>query len=370
MEATMRRFQLVATALTTAGLWMCSALAQESAPAPQTQPALASVELASLQITPAAAPEAAPVVQPAAPAGPDALASAAAVYATYQNDVTQVRDNPFRNAGDIEAALTNLGTQNHESLTRGFVAYSSLVASQTPEFVAAVREAEAYYGADRLVRGMRNDARYVRSFAGADRAISRALTAISVDARRVTSTGAIVKEQAYSLQSQGWAKALFPNAARKADSLKAASLLGRTPDSRMLSALSAPDLELALGQAGDEGSSLWDGLSVGSTTLKLPTLGLGGLMSAPIRTVSLGRENTADRIATLAAFRAIGATSSTYASDMSPILLETQTSNCMEKAKLNLNQCVHAAHNQFEVPFCIGEFALTEVGQCMGNVAQ
>lgn len=362
----MRRFQKWVAGTVTIGLLTLGAAAQEILPSTLENPALAPVQLAALQTEAVAEPV---MAQPPI-AEPDALATAAAVYATFQNDVTQVRDNPFRNPADIDSALTNLGTQNHESLTRGWVAYSSLVASQTPEFVAEIRKAEAYYGRDRLVRGMRNDARYVRSFAGADRAVGRALSAISADARRVTSTGAIVKEQAYSLQSQGWAKALFPHADRKADTLKSASVLGRTADPRMVSALTSPEIDLSFGQAGEAETSIWDGLSVGSTQLKFPTFGLGGLVSAPVRSVSLGRENTADRIATLAGFRAIGASTMSYSGDMNPILLETETSSCLDKAKLNLNQCVYAAHNQFEVPFCIGEFALTEVGKCMGQVAQ
>ena len=72
----------------------------------------------------------------------DPLAKAAALYATYQGEVTDVKTNGFSSARDIENSLNNLGGHNPEQLTQGWMAYSALVAAQNPEFRAAVLDNE------------------------------------------------------------------------------------------------------------------------------------------------------------------------------------------------------------------------------------
>lgn len=336
----------------------------------QADPAQAEPAIAPVETPPTEPVQAAPAPAAAPLAGPDALARAAAVYATYQGDVTWVRDNPLSSVEDIERALNSLGTQNTDGLTRGWIAYSALVANQTPEFIEALRKADAYYGRDRMLRGLANDGRYARSFAGADTAVSRAVAAIAADSRRITSTGAIVKEQAYSLQSQGWAKKRFVNPAAKVELLSASALSGRPLDPGFLGAVASPDFAQSLSGAGLSQASLWEGVTTGASALKFPTLGLSGLSSVPIRRVRVAKDPVADRIATLAAFRALDASGPEYASQLAPILREQDTESCLVKAQLNLQQCVIAVHDQFEVPFCIGEYALTEIGNCLGDIAQ
>ena len=82
-----------------------------------------------------------------------------------------------------------------------------------------------------------------------------------------------------------------------------------------------------------------------------------------------GHKPIADKIATLAAYRVLG-TEAAPAQEVRTAMRETSTRNCINMAQLNLQQCVAAAHNQFEVPFCIGEHALTDVGDCIGDITQ
>ena len=85
--------------------------------------------------------------------------------------------------------------------------------------------------------------------------------------------------------------------------------------------------------------------------------------------IRAGKEPIADKIATLAAYRVLG-TEAAPAQEVRTAMRETSTRNCINMAQLNLQQCVAAAHNQFEVPFCIGEHALTDVGDCIGDITQ
>lgn len=318
----------------------------------------------------ATAQETTAVAQTAAvspPAKADAISNQAAVYATFQADVTDVKTTPFADAGDIDDALTNLGSHNADKLSKGWIAYSALIASQNPEYRAAVRDIESFYGRDVLETGLRNDVRYARTLAGGDAAVASSLTAVAADSRHIDGAAAYVKEQAYSLQGSGWAKARIRNSGARAESLDSAARVGRNATPMMLSAFSASDIDAILGNAGTTGApSLWEGVSGAASTVKFPTIRTS--YSSTRSRIATGKEPIADRIATLAAYRVIGADAS-GATAIHSAMSERGTRNCVKTAHLNLQQCVAAAHAQYEVPFCIGEHALADISECIGDVA-
>lgn len=297
----------------------------------------------------------------------DAISKAAAVYGTYQGSVSDIRRKQFSSAGDIDRALTELGGHNSQQLSKGWLSYSALVASQNNEFRAAINESVSHYGRDRILLGLRNNYAYARSIKGGNSAVSSALTAIDADARRLRSAAAQVKEQAYTLQSAGWAKAKIGNAGAKADGIMATTRSGRPATGNMVSAMSGPNANSNFARAGGTGApSLWDGVSSAASTIRFPTIGSRG---GSYKRVRRGEEQTADRIATLAAYRAVGA-GRTAESAILTTMSDQQAAACINTASLNLQQCVAAAHKQYEVPFCIGQHALAEVGDCIGKVAQ
>lgn len=333
---------------------------------------VATLGLFAVAMAASAQPDAAPEVQNAAAndtiTAADPLSSAAAVYATYHGDVTNVKTNSFQSVGDIQGALTNLGGQNSEQLTRGWMAYSALVASQNPEFRAAVRDIEGFYGKDVLVRGLQNDVRYARSLNGGNTAVRSALSAIDSDVKRLSDTAAMVKEQAYSLQAAGWAKGRIGDANAMATQLTAHTLTGRTPSDAMVTAFSAPGIESVLVSAGKNGGpSVWDSVSSAAQAVRVPDV--TGALGIANRNIASGKEPIADQIATLAAYRVVGSGGSA-AAPMQRAMTEKQTAGCINMAQLKLQACVAAAYQHFEVPFCIGEHALAEVGTCIGKVSQ
>ena len=314
------------------------------------------------------APEVQNASAPEASTAPDPLSSAAAVYATFHGDVTDIKRNEFKNSTDIQSALENLGGQNSEQLTRGWMAYSALVASQNPEFRAAVRDIEGFYGKDTLVRGLQNDVRYARSLNGGNTAVRSALGAVDADSKRLETTAAFVKEQAYSLQGQGWAKGKIGDSGALATQLRAQSLNGRPARTDMVSAFSAPGIDTVLVSAGKSGApSVWENVSGAASAIRVPDV--AGALGISNRRVATGKEPIADQIATLAAYRVIGGQGAA-AAPMQRAMTEKQTAGCLNMAQLNLQQCVAAAHQHFEVPFCIGEHALADVGRCISEVSQ
>ena len=298
----------------------------------------------------------------------DTISSAAAVYGTYQHDVSTLRNQPFASANDIDSALTNLGGHNANKLSTGWLAYSALVASQDPQFRSAVRDIEGFYGRDRVMLGLRNDMGYARTLGGANSAVSAALAASTADSRRLSSAAAYVKEQAYTLQGAGWAKAKIGNANAIAASLETTSRSGRSASSNVMSALHAPSINASLSQAGGSGApSLWDGTMDPSVGIRFPSLRSPSL-TARRHAVKLGKEQIANRIATLAAYRVIGV-DGRGTTQLSSAMSDTETSSCIRRSQLNLQQCVAASYRQYELPYCISEHALQEVGDCIGEVS-
>ena len=92
----------------------------------------------------------------------DPISESAAVYMMYQSDAEDVAAKPFKDVGDIDSALNTLGAYNADQLTRGWMAYSALVASQDPEFSATVRDIEAFYGREPVMRSFAAGNGYAR----------------------------------------------------------------------------------------------------------------------------------------------------------------------------------------------------------------
>ncbi|MEM0985914.1 MAG: hypothetical protein AAGJ32_06690 [Pseudomonadota bacterium] len=298
----------------------------------------------------------------------DPITDGAAVYATFHSDVSDIRNNPLSSAGDIETSLTNLGGQNPDQLSSGWLAYSAMIAAQDPEYRNSVRDIASFYGEDSLRLGLRNDVRYARTLDGGTGAVTSALSATEADRRRIEGAGAYVKEQAYSLQGTGWAKARVPNTDTLINGMRTSAISGRPVSREVYAAFGQSDIDTVLSKvAGNSAESLWDGVTTAAGAVKFPDLSLG-YKGRDMR-IRAGKEPVADKIATLAAYRILG-TGDLPASEMRTALKERSTKNCLNMAQLNLHQCVAAAHKQYEVPFCIGEHALNDVGQCIGDVTQ
>ncbi|WP_139792297.1 hypothetical protein [Henriciella litoralis] len=301
---------------------------------------------------------------------PDAISSAAAIYANFHDHVTDLKQNDFSNADEIQEALSALGTQNSDQLARGWVAYSALVASQDPEFRAAVRDIEGFYGPDTVAQGLQNNVRFARSLNGGNSAVRAALSATEADSIRLKSTAEIVKEQAYSLQASSWAKGKMGNSGAVATRLRADSLVTRPPRSDLATTFSAPNIDNVLATAGKSGqSSFWDKLGGASrSVINLPTI-TSPFSRSSEKKLAYGKEPVADQIATLAAYRIIG-NDGLHVTPAPTTMSDSETAACLNMAQLNLQQCIAATHQHFEVPFCIGEHALADVGRCISKVSQ
>lgn len=303
----------------------------------------------------------------------DVLAETAIPYGSYQTDVSSFKRD-LESTADIENAMNMLGTHNAQRLASGWLAYSALLAAQSENFRKGVEDTDAYHGRERLLNGMRNSPAYTLSLAGAEDAMSRALGAGKADARRLDIAGEQVKQQAYTLQSLGWAKArLSGRPTDHANQIRTAATTGRPQAGNIRSIFLSPDVDTTISSANALAgtTSLWDRLSQqpAGVGFQQPIPVNRGFQSRPRQyTIRGEREVSAGNIATLAALKILGETQARTAF-VSSALEDQQTQACFNQAQLNLLQCVSASRNVFERPFCIGVHALKEIGECIGDVS-
>jgi hypothetical protein len=296
----------------------------------------------------------------------DPVSEKAAVYMTYQSDADEVGEKPFKSSGDIDAALATLGSYNADQLTRGWISYSALVASQDPDFRANVRDIEAFYGRDRVVNSFASGGGYARSLKGGDDAVGAAIAVTDEDLARLYSNAAIVKEQGYSLQGYGWAKSRIRDGNKRAENVKLLQGKGQAADNLILAALVAPSTTpLSDTNAAGVTTAVATASDV-ATAVRLPSFLTGGFTGGK-KKVKYGKEPVANQIASVAALRILGADSVEEAK-LSRVMLEPTVQSCMKMQNLQLQGCVAGVGQEFEVPHCISQHALAEIADCLGAV--
>lgn len=307
---------------------------------------------------------AAPVTPPPAP-----IARAAAAYGTFQKDVGELHARGLSSTADIDHALKTLAGQNPAQLSRGWLAYASLVAAQSPELRTSVREVVAAYGRDGMSAGLASDRGYVRRvLAGGDEAVALAFAATNADSVRLSRSASYFREQAYALQGHGWAKARLraPQMNATVDRLIASSRVERAPRGNIVTALQSPTVDVALRQAGTSGAtSLWDGVIDASNGIQFPSLLNPSLRSQKVR-IGQDQAYIANQIATLAAYQIMG-TDAQNASQVRAAMGEGPMRACINYAQLNVNQCVQSNSAPFETVDCLGKHAVGEVSECFGE---
>lgn len=306
-------------------------------------------------------------------AGEDAasgdLQTAVAAYAAYQSDVSALRATTMRNADDLERALDTVAHHNRDQLTRGWIAYGSSIAAQSPAFVQGVRDAASYYGRDAVIWAVTVDPSYARALRGGQEATRLLLDSANADAARIVAVADRYQELAYSLQRQRWANAVAPQQQARVQRIRA---LGRegAPASAVPSEIS-PRLHVApltLSPANDPtaygGRRFWDAVRGSPEVTEVA--------AAPVTyqfRVNVTRGEALDRMTAVAALQALDAVD-TNQSAVSRLISDPRSRDCIEMAQLQLYQCMSAARFRYENAFCLGQHGLRDVGTCIGAVAQ
>ncbi|MEZ5938693.1 MAG: hypothetical protein R3C52_10815 [Hyphomonadaceae bacterium] len=314
---------------------------------------------------------------------PRLLPSAAAAYAEYQTEVTEIRKTPLANAKQVDSALTSFGARNADQLSTGWMSYSALVAARNSQFADEVKNIEGFYGRDRVVTGMKNDIGYARTLKGGEDALQMALAVNDRDSSRISDAAAYVKGQSYKLADISWAKKRVASPTKRANQLKLSAQTAQPIAEAAQKFFDTADLDLVLAHAESTASesSVWDKVSL--LTASAPTAALSALTPSSVKAapaamkVLTKRESTANRMVTLAALQIMEA-ASTNPNEVKAAMHDAATTECIGDAQLQLQACVSTAKDPYEQSFCLAQHALGDgsdnrvlsTGRCFAEISR
>jgi hypothetical protein len=317
------------------------------------------------QVTPNAA---APTQASAAAAGP--LADAITAYAAFHSDISNLRTSRIGSANDLEDALNVASRHNRDGLTRGFVAYGAYTAAQSPEFVEGVRAAASYYGRDAVIWAITADTRYARSLRGGREATRLVLDSASADSARILNVADRYQELAYGLQRQRWANAVAPQQAARVQRVRSLNA-GGSADVALPTEMTARLQPAIISLSPREnptvfgGRRFWDHVSGGGGEAQV--VEVASQVSYSWR-LNESRGEAVNRMTSIAALQALNAIEERRTA-VDQMMSDPRSRDCLEMAQLQLYQCMSAARFRYENAFCMGQHAIRNIGECIGDIA-
>lgn len=270
------------------------------------------------------------------------VAQSAAVYLAFTRDMAAIRGG-FENPEAVQAALSRGAAYDPEQVSRGLVAYASILALQSPEFVAGVNQ----YGVDpairnKLIADIIAQPRYASTLPGADAAAGLIMTALNREIDALADAADSVENDAYAAQADGrrsWA---------------IAHISGR--DARLENAKSLSGQPMLA--SADESARLFAAAHSGRG-LDLPATRPRGGPYPPAVTNALA----------MAALAALGAAGDNARANTEALQSEPVSQNCLNESKLNLYQCLAASRPSYEDMFCVGRHIVRDLGTCARGAA-
>jgi hypothetical protein len=312
----------------------------------QLRRGLSIVALAAATVLAACAqPEVAEVPPaPVAPPPPPPLAlnqgvaEAAAVYVAYMRDA-QTIEAGFPTAESIQATLRRGAAYEPGQLSRGLIAYGSILALQSPEFVAGVRSfAVDPTQRQQIVARIIADPAYAATFPGAAEAAGLIAATIGADSAAMLRIADAVEGDAYTIQERTdprrrWATVHISNRETRLESVKTISAATMLPSA---------EESARLFNAANTGS----GLSVAANRQGPP------FTPAVVHSLAI------------AALAALGAGGDDNRANTEALQVESNSEFCLNMSKLMLFQCLAASRPSYEDMFCVGRHVARDLSTC------
>lgn len=291
-----------------------------------------------------ATPEPEPAPPPAPPPPPPAISlnegvtHAASIYVAFMREVGTIEAG-FTSAEAIQAAIRRGASYEPAQLSRGMIAYGSVLALQSPEFVQGVRS----FAGDPAVRQQMiarivADPAYAATLPGADAAAGLIVDTIGRDSAAMLLIANAVEEDAYTIQGRGdprrrWATVPIADRSVRLEGAKALSAVQMLPSAEESARLFA---------AAHSGS----GLSVSPARSGPP------YTPAVVRSLAL------------AALAALGAGGEDARANTEALTVEQNSEFCLNMSKLMLFQCLAASRPSYEDMFCVGRHVARDLATC------
>ena len=287
---------------------------------------------------PEAPPPPPPPPPPPALALNQSVAEAASVYVAFVREVGSIQAG-FPDAESIQAALRKGAAVEAGQLSRGMIAYGAILALQSPEYVAGVRQ----YAADpaqrqQMVARIVADPAYAATLPGAESAAGLIASTMGKDAATMTALAEAVEGDAYTIQERTdprrrWATQPVANRDGRLEGAKTLSATPRLPSAEDSARLFA---------AANSGS----GLNLAAAQRGAPF--------TPAIVNSLA----------IAALAALGAAGEDAKANTDALTTESNNEFCFSMSKLMLFQCLAASRPNYEDIFCAGRHVVRDLAQC------
>lgn len=280
-----------------------------------------------------------PVVAPPAPVTLNtSVAEAASIYVTFIRDVGTIRAG-FADADSIQKAMQKGAAYDPAQLSRGMIAYASIIALQSPEFVMGVRQ----FGVDpeqrrQVIANIVKDPAYAATLPGADYAAGLIISTLGQDISSLTTIADAVEGDAYTIQERNdprrrWAVTPIPNREVRLETAKRISAIQMLPSAEESARLFA---------AGNSGQ----GMNLTAERVRAPYT-----------------PAVANALA-IAALAALGAAGDEARANTDALTVETNNEFCLNMSKLNLFQCLAASRPSYEDMFCVGRHIVRDLATC------
>lgn len=290
-------------------------------------------------------PEPEPVAPPPPPPPPppvtlnEGVAQAASIYVTFIRDVGTIQAGGFQDAESIQAAMRKGAAYDAAALSRGMIAYASILALQSPEFVAGVRTfANDPQQRAEVVANIIRDPAYAATLPGAHVAAGLIISTLNQDIVALTAIADGVEADAYTIQERRdprrrWAVTPIPSREVRLESVKTISAIQMLP-------------------SAEESARLFAAANTGSG------LNLATANNGPPYTPAV-----VNALA-IAALAAMGAAGEDARANTDALSTETNAQFCLDMSKLNLFQCLAAARPSYEDMFCLGRHIVRDLATC------
>ncbi|MBU1272031.1 MAG: hypothetical protein KJ728_01680 [Alphaproteobacteria bacterium] len=269
----------------------------------------------------------------------EGVAQAASIYVAFLREAETIQPGGFPDAESIQAAIRKGASYEPAQLSRGLIAYGSIIALQSPEFVAGVRQ----FAADpvqrqQMIAQIVADPAYAATLPGADAAAGLITATIGKDAVAMRAIAEAVEADAYTVQERNdprrrWAVTHVPNREVRLEGAKTLSAATMLP-------------------SGDESSRLFTAANTGQG------LSVEASRKAPPYTPALTRSLA------IAALAALGAAGDEARANTDALVVETNSEFCLNMSKLMLFQCLAASRPAYEDMFCLGRHVARDLATC------
>jgi len=284
-----------------------------------------------------APPPPAPVPLPAVSLN-EGVAEAASIYVAFMREAATIQAG-FTSAESIQAAIRRGASYEPAQLSRGMIAYGSILALQSPEFVQGVRSQAVDPEARRaMIARIVSDPSYAATLPGADAAAGLIIDTISRDSAAMLVIAQAVEEDAYTIQGRRdprrrWATAHITDRVTRLEGAKALSAVQMLP-------------------SAEESARLFAAANSGSG------LSLNPSRSGPPYTPAIARALS------VAALAALGAGGEDARANTEALTVEQNSEFCLNMSKLMLFQCLAASRPSYEDMFCVGRHVARDLATC------